>query len=140
MPELLKKDWPDHFRYIDSIGPEGVTIVCRRYSVVKETEYCYWLVPVDSTGWALAQQERTGKVVKSAKRVLKDSWRRFAYPEKAKALDSYKARKRHQLGHAELSLERAKAALADIKDIEAINDEHLCSGGEYIKELNWSDC
>ena len=93
-----------------------------------------------SEGWARARQAATGKTFKDAKRVSKDSWRRFAYPEKEKALSSYKARKRHQLGHAELALERAKTALADIKDIEAINDEHLCSGGDYIKQLNWTDC
>ena len=140
MPAEKQPAWPDHFRYIDSIGPEGVTIVCRRYVVIRESEHCYWLVPEGSEGYAMARQEATGKVWGNAKRVSKDSWRRFAYPDKEEALRSYKARKRHQLSHAELALERAKAALADIKDLEAINDEHLCAGGDYIKELNWVDC
>jgi hypothetical protein len=140
MSEEKKKTGPDHFRYVDHIGPEGVTIVCRKYVVIRESEYCYWIVPEGSEGWALARQTATGKTFKDAKRVSKDSWRRFAYPEKEKAFSSYKARKRHQLSHAELALERAKTALADIKDIEAINDEHLCSGGDYIKQLNWTDC
>ena len=139
MPESLKKEWPEHFRYVDSISPDGVTIVCSRYAVIKETTHCYWLVPNDSSGWWLHEFERTGKVAKSAKRVLKDSWRRFAYPDKGKALESYKVRKRRQLGHAELTLERAKAALDDIKDLAAINDEHVCSGGDYIKQLSWGD-
>lgn len=140
MSQEKQQAWPDHFRYIDSIGPDGVTIVCKRYVVVRESEHCYWLVSEGSEGWALARQQATGKVWGEARRVSKDSWRRFAYPDKAKALESYKARKRHQMSHAELSMERAKAALADIKGLEAINDEHLCAGGDYIKELNWEGC
>jgi hypothetical protein len=140
MPVETKPAWPDHFRYIDSIGPEGVTIVCRRYVVIRESEHCYWLVPEGSESYAMARQEATGKVWGNAKRVSKNSWRRFAYPGKEEALSSYKARKRHQLSHAELALERAKAALADIKDMEAINDQHVCAGGDYIKQLNWVDC
>lgn len=140
MSEEKQQAWPDHYRYIDSIGPEGVTIVCKRYVVVRESEHCYWLVPEGSEGYAMARQAATGKVWSNAKRVSKDSWRRFAYPDKEEALRSYKARKRHQLSHAELAMERAKAALADINNLEAINDEHLCAGGDYIKELNWVDC
>ena len=140
MPTEKQPAWPDHFRYIYSIGPEGVTIVCRLYVVIRESEHCYWLVPEGSEGYAMACQEATGKVWRNAKRVSKDSWRRYAYPDKTKALESYKARKRHQLSHAELAMERAKAALADVKDLEAINDEHLCAGGDYIKELNWAGC
>ena len=79
----------------------------------------------------MARQEATGNVWGNAKRVSKNSWRRFASPRKEEALSSYKARKRQQLSHAELALERAKAALADIKDLEAINDEHLCADGAY---------
>ncbi|WP_411835675.1 hypothetical protein ACLBNB_20095 [Pseudomonas chlororaphis subsp. aurantiaca] len=140
MSEEKQKSWPDHFRYIDSISPEGVTIVCRRFVVIQESQHCYWLVPEGDEAMARDSQLVTGKVWRFAKRVSKDSWRRFAYPDKAKALESYKARKRHQMSHAELAVERAKAALADIKELEAINDEHLCAGGDYIKELNWADC
>lgn len=140
MSEEKKHTGPDHFRYVDHIGPEGVTIVCRKYVVIRESEHCYWIVPEGSEGWARARQTATGKTFKDAKRVSKDWWRRFAYPDKERALSSYKARKRHQLGHAELALERAKAVLADLEEIESINDEHLCSGGDYIKQLNWTDC
>ncbi|MHB2138314.1 hypothetical protein ACX64L_10215 [Pseudomonas monsensis] len=140
MSEEKKHTRPDHFRYVDHIGPEGVTIVCRKYVVIRESEHCYWIVPEGSEGWARARQTATGKTFKDAKRVSKDSWRRFAYPDKERALSSYKAHKRHQLGHAELAFECAKAVLADLKEIEAINDENLCSGGDYIKQLNWTDC
>ena len=74
------------------------------------------------------------------KRVLRASYRRrFAYPDKAKALHSYKVRKRRQLGHAQLAMERPKTALEDLNGVDAIADERLCSGGDFIKELNWDD-
>lgn len=139
MSEGKQQAWPDHFRYIDSISPEGVTIVCRRYVVIRESEHCYWLVPEGSEGYAMARQKATGKVWGNAKRVSKDSWRRFAYPDKAKALHSYKVRKRRQLGHAQLAMERAKTALEDLREVDEIADERLCAGGDFIKELNWDD-
>ncbi|KJJ61531.1 hypothetical protein MCB86_08995 [Pseudomonas sp. KSR10] len=128
--------WPDHFRYIDEIGPEGVSIICKRYVVIRETEHCYWLVVPSYAYVAKARLERGG-IPKYAKRVLKESGRRFAYPEKAKALESYKSRKRWQLRHAELATERARAALDEIKDLSAIEDLRICAGGDYIKNLGW---
>lgn len=133
---MEKKDWPDHFRYVDEIGPEGVTIVCKRYVVVRESEHCYWLTTKDLAYLAEKHLER-GKIPPYAKRVLKNSERRFAYPLKSAALNSYKARKRWQISHAELATERAKAALEEIKDLTEITDAHLCAGGDYIKQLNW---
>lgn len=138
MPEETKSAWPDHFRYIDEISPEGVTIVCKRFVVIRESEHCYWIVPQFYEYVALEHLKR-GAMPKYAKRVLKVSGRRFAYPEKSHALHSYKVRKRRQMGHAQLAIERAKAALEDLKGVDTINDEHLCSGGDYIKELTW-DC
>ncbi len=63
--------------------------------------------------------------------------RRFAYPEKERALESYKARKRWQLSHAKLATERAIAALDEIKELSEIEDLRVCAGGEYIKNLGW---
>lgn len=128
--------WPDHFRYIDEIGPEGVSIICKRYVVIRETEHCYWLVVPSYVFIAKASLER-GVIPKYAKRVLKVSGRRFAYPEKEKALESYKARKRWQLSHAKLATERAMAALDELKELSEIEDLRVCAGGEYIKNLGW---
>lgn len=132
------KNWPDHFRYVDEIGPEGVTIICRRFVVVRESEHCFWIVPPSYEMVAKSAIEQ-GRVPKYAKRVLKVSSKRFAYPEKAAALNSYKIRKRWQISRAKLATERAKAALEEMKDRAEIEDELLCSGGDYIKSLNW-DC
>lgn len=131
-------NWPDHFRYIDSISPTGVTITCERYVVVRESEHCYWIAHENNRGWVRMQIEK-GVIPKLARRVLKSSWCRFAYPDKAEALRSYEARKRWQIRHAQLSLERARAALDEVADRQGISDKHLCAGGEYIRGMNWSE-
>ncbi|MOA19255.1 hypothetical protein D3C78_1396230 [compost metagenome] len=139
MPEEKQHAWPDHYRYIDEISPEGVTIACQRFVVLRESEQCYWITRDRNAGWA-EKWVAEGRKSPHIKRVLKESsGRRFAYPDKAKALNSYKVRKRRQLGHAELALERAKTALEDLKGVDTIDDERLCSGGDFIKELNWED-
>ncbi|MEW5543484.1 hypothetical protein [Pseudomonas soli] len=133
MPAEKQPAWPNHFRYVDEISPDGVTIVCQRFVVLRESEHFYWITRDRYAG-------SFSEVIKSPliKRVSKESYgRRYAYPDKALALNSYKVRKRRQIGHAQLAIERAKAALEDLKDVDAISDEHLCSGGDYIKELTW---
>ncbi len=139
MPAEKQPAWPDHFRYIDEISPDGVTIVCQRFVVLRESEQCYWITRDRNIGWA-EKWAADGRKSPHIKRVLKESYgRRFAYPDKAKALHSYKVRKRRQLGHAQLAMERAKTALEDLRDVDAIADERLCAGGDFIKELNWED-
>ncbi|AZL74561.1 hypothetical protein [Pseudomonas oryziphila] len=139
MPAEKQPAWPDHFRYADEISPDGVTIVCQRFVVLRESEHCYWIAPYRFVGLARVCVAE-GRKSPLIKRVLKESHgRRFAYPDKAKALHSYKVRKRRQLGHAQLAMERAKTALEDLKGVDVIADERLCAGGDFIKELNWED-
>lgn len=139
MPEETQPAWPDHFRYIDEISPDGVTIVCKRYVVLRESDHFYWIAPYRFVGLArmsLAEGRKSPHLT----RVLKSSHgRRFAYQDKAKALHSYKIRKRRQLGHAQLAMERAKTVLEDLREVDEIADERLCAGGDFIKELNWED-
>ena len=139
MPAEKQPAWPDHFRYIDEISPHGVSIVCLRFVVVRESEQCYWITRDRNIVWAKTFVAE-GRKSPHIKRVLKESsGRRFAYPDKAKALHSYKVRKRRQLGHAQLAMERAKTALEDLREVDAIADKRLCAGGDFIKELNWED-
>lgn len=134
----MSTEWPDHFRYFDEIGPEGVSIVCRRFVVVRESEHCFWIVP-PTYAYVAKSHVAAGRIPKYAKRVLKISGKRFAYPDKADALYSYRQRKRWQISRATLAMERAKTALAELEDRNEIADELLCSGGDYIKQLSW-DC
>jgi hypothetical protein len=141
MPDENQKTWPDHFRYIDEIGPDGLTVTCVRYVVVRESEYCYWIC-VPSYQLVAQQSIQRGKIPKYVKRVLKQSSRRFAYPDKADALHSYKARKQHQISHAELALERARAAIGYFGNASvpvSSTPETTVIPSAYIQELNWSE-
>lgn len=52
------------------------------------------------------------------KRVLKDARKRWAYPTKALALNSYRVRKDYQLWHLKTGLERAQACRAAVALVE----------------------
>jgi len=43
MPEEMKTAWPEHYRYIDTIGPEGLEVHCITYTVIGETDQCYYI-------------------------------------------------------------------------------------------------
>jgi tRNA U54 and U55 pseudouridine synthase Pus10 len=81
---------------------------------------------------------------KYRKRILKDSSRRFCYPELKDAMNSYRVRKLRQAQHAKLALERAKTGRAQAEALIAAQSfstgEVVCEGGDYIKELAWGDC
>lgn len=130
---------PDHFRFYDTIGPEGVTIECQRFVVIGETPKCWYVIDQHLAGYGESYQKL------KRKRVLKaHGGRRMCYPDKADAMHSYRERKLWQIKHAKISLARAEAA-ADhtellIKQPELIGDHaHICEGGDYIRELNWGE-
>jgi len=132
---------PDHFRYVDEIGPDGLTVSCRRYVTVRASEHCYWICTEHYETLAQKAIEQ-GLLPKYLKRVLKESGRRFAYPDKRDALHSYKARKQHQVSHAELALERAKAAIGYFGNLRVPvteTPEEAVIPSEYIQGLNWSE-
>lgn len=147
MPKEMKKAWPDHYRYIDTIGPDGLEVHCITYQVIGETAQCYYigdkytcdLIKVPQYSWT------ADAVKKRRKRVMKDggNWgRRFAYTDKALALRSYKARKSWQMRHAQLLLERAQAAIGYFGNLEVestIPAEAVIIPNDYIQGLNWGD-
>ena len=119
LPMETKKSGPDHFRYIDSIGPDGLTVTLQTWVAYAETEKCWYLLKEDDydrlqRNWIGEQSAKSRR-----KRVLKHQYfasRCFAYPDKERALNSYKCRKEWQIRHATLSLERAKAAIGYFGD------------------------
>ncbi|WP_017530380.1 hypothetical protein [Pseudomonas fluorescens] len=147
MPEETAKAWPDHYRYIDTIGPEGLEVHCITYEVIGETAQCFYIGDTHTCDLVKGPQYSwTAEAVKKRrKRVLKDggNWgRRFAYTDKALALRSYKARKAWQLRHASLSMERAQAAIGYFGDGQAesvIPEAAVTIPNEYIQGLNWED-
>jgi len=147
MPEETQKAGPDHFRYIDTIGPDGLEVHCITYHVIGETAQCYYIGDTHTCDLIKGPQYSwtADAVKKRRKRVLKDGGnrgRRFAYTEKALALRSYKARKAWQLRHATLSMERAQAAIGYFGDGQvesAIPDAAVTIPNEYIQSMNWED-
>lgn len=136
---------PDHYRYTDEITPSGLRVTCDRYVVLRESECCYWIAKSESAVWLARRVAAEGlKKHPLIKRVLKSSHgRRFAYPDKAKALHSYKCRKDWQMRHAQLSMERAKAAIGyfgDRRVESAIPDGDVTISSEYIQSMNWGEC
>lgn len=140
---------PDHYRFEDSIGPDGVTLHCRRFVVIGETPCCYYVLPEDLAHYAQSGDEwRALTAKKYRKRVLKNSWRRYCYPDVKLALESYRARKSWQTRHAAAAAARAEAghaeALALLGQSEPLSYDdfrkpRLCAGGDYFKGLNWGD-
>ncbi|MCU1752197.1 hypothetical protein [Pseudomonas sp. 6D_7.1_Bac1] len=139
---------PDHFRYVDTIGPEGLTVTLQKWVAYAETDKCWYLasesdyrelVKGHQYGWTASSLKRRRK------RVLKHQYlasRCFAYPDKERALNSYKMRKQWQIRHATLALERAKAAIGYFGDSSVdVTETPDCAviPSEYIQELGWGD-
>lgn len=147
MPAELKTAWPEHYRYIDTIGPEGLEVHCITYTVIGETDQCYYIGDKHTVDMVNGfEYSHTAEAIKKRrKRVLKagGEWgRRFAYPDKARALASYKARKAWQIRHATLSMERAKAAIGYFGNSEVesqVPDGPVTIPSEYIQGLGWGD-
>lgn len=149
MPEENIRPGPDHFRYVDSIGPEGLTVSAQKWVAYAETEKCWYLVSeYDYTHYVLGYQYgwTPATLKRVRKRVLKEQYfgsKCFAYPNKERALNSYKQRKQWQIRHATLSLERAQAALGYFGDssveITQTPDETVIPS-EYIQGMGWGDC
>lgn len=147
MLEKKKTAWPENYRYIDTIGPEGQEVHCITYQVIGETGQCYYigdkhtceLVNRPKCSWT------TDVVKKRRKLVLKEGGtggRRFAYTDKALALRSNKARKSRQLRHAQLSMERALAAIGHFDNLEVestIPVGIVTIPSEYIQGLDWGN-
>lgn len=136
---------PDHYRYVDDLDPKGLEVTCKKYVVIGETEQCWYIVDEFHNN-LFGGLHRDSLLKKYRKRVLKNGGehgRRFAYTDKALALRSFKARKSWQVRHAELTLERAKAAIAyfdDAKTESTVPIDRLVIPCEYIQSMNWSEC
>lgn len=136
---------PDHYRYVDELDPKGLEVTCKKYVVIGETEQC-WYILEEFHDDLFGGPHREANLKKYRKRVLKEGGehgRRFAYTDKALALRSYKQRKSWQMRHAQLSLERAQAAIAyfgDTKTESTVPPDHLMVPCEYIQAMNWSEC
>jgi hypothetical protein len=136
---------PDHYRYVDELDPKGLEVTCKKFVVIGETEQCWYIVS-EFHNKLFGGSQRESLLKQYRKRVLKDGGehgRRFAYTDKSLALRSYKQRKTWQMRHAQLALERAKAAIGYFGDARIENTvppDRLTVPCEYIQAMNWSEC
>lgn len=141
----MSKIGPDHYRYTDEISSKGVTIQCETYIVCGETPAC-WYVIHERDKYLMPGVDKDnywhGSLKKARKRALKyEGGKKFCYTSRAGALRSYEARKRWQLKHTEHAYQRAKTALAEVRERlqgKPPEKDHVCEGGEYFKQMNWN--
>lgn len=126
--EFINRDLPTHYRFRDIITEEGVCLVCDKFHPVRETKCMYFVVP----DWAVT---KTGSIHTSTrKRVHKDSLRRYCYPTKELAFESYKKRKARQLMLAEESVEKATTALKFASG-DVFEQVKLCGSNKGFDDL-----
>ncbi len=140
----MSKIGPDHYRYFARLEENGVHICCERFVVVGETPRCYYVAPANyaflaDIDWSGASEH----LKKMRKRILKSSGRRYCYPDKQEALNSFKARQRWRLSHAKTSLSIAQLALKGLEEIEVkkeFPDEsrtYNCKHDEHTSSFRW---
>lgn len=112
----------EFYRYYDTPGYYdyyGVNINMETLYLVKETLKGYWI------SYDLNYSENKPHFIGHRKRwISKTSRKRFAYPTKEEAIESFTARKRRQVAILTGQLERAKIAWAEASDrLQPINQE-----------------
>lgn len=131
---------PTHYRYYTSISPNGVTLHCEQFQVVRETRSCYYIF---ASHWGSPTIWGEDFVKRHSKRVLKDSRKRFAYPDRRQALESFIQRQRHRLSHAKASTSQAElgsAAANHMLDSDQLDVGLLgrnCGVDDYIQSIGW---
>jgi len=102
----VRKDLPVHYRYMDRHYERcNLSLELEEWLPVHETKCTYLVVP----RWSIYGD---GMVRYSKpKRVLKTSNKRYCYPSKERAFESFIIRKEWQIKHAKRSLARATKAL-----------------------------
>lgn len=107
---------PDHYRYCDVLNECGMTLVEEVYQVIRETPAGYWVQAMYGCRFTEPEQfdgaYARRKENRSARFVLKVSGRRYCYPTRLEAMQSFGHRKASQIKHAETSLAKARHALA----------------------------
>lgn len=133
---------PDHYRYYTSLTDSGVSIHCERFVVIGETERCYYVITADYADIA----DRDFKTLhpyyqKLRKRVLKRSHKRYCYPDRKQALQSFIARQSWREKHAKQALSQAKLAGDKarllLENVPTDNAPIKCGHDDYTSSLRW---
>lgn len=105
------------YRYVDSWRFNDFGFELTEYFVVKETPCGYWFVPMRASHLHAEIQK------KYRRWVSKDAEKRYCYPTKELAWNSYKIRKRWQVRRLKGQLERAECVLDRVAGMDAPAEE-----------------
>lgn len=135
---------PDHYRYYETVEPDGVKLACMVYTVVAETPCCWYLVQKEYARHLTEQDLDKAWLKRMRKRVLKDqSGRKKYYACREAALHSFIERKKSHLGHLRMATALAELSLATAKTLRAAKefpiDDVNCGHNEYTESLNFCD-
>lgn len=137
---------PDHWRYVETLEPDGVKLQARRYVVVGETPRCWYVLSESYASYLGVDSDYFREIIKRRrKRVLKqqDHGRRFCYVDRKLALHSLIMRKKFELRRVEMRKAVASLALAAAEAAYAQDavpgDEIEAGHNEYTSGLNFVD-
>lgn len=132
---MSAKNWPDHYRYGSYLTPEGVELSCSRFVVVGETPRCYYVISEHESDCSETY------IKNHRRRVLKDSHKRFCYPNREEALKSFIERQRWRERHAREALSCATLSSRIAADLlskgSAPVETVTCGQDEYTIGLRW---
>jgi hypothetical protein len=100
-----------HYRYFDQVYGDNdrVAFHIETFDVIKETPSGYWVAPTWACRWGVGDKHKRW--------VSKTSRKRYCYPNKQQAWDSYHARKHWQAMHIERARRRVEAVHKAIADM-----------------------
>ena len=101
---------------------QGADVILEKFKLFKETPAGYWIIP---EYWSVADEMTTSINERYNKWISKTSRKRFAYPTKEEALESFKMRKQRQIPILKAQLECAKEALKVAENIDTTSEERV---------------
>lgn len=131
---------PIHYRYTDAIGEDGFYLVEHKFYPIRETECFYFVLP--EWKYNVYKNGCMPSYAKTAKRVSKNGLRRKCYPTKKLAMESYLARKRKQVWHAQDALNKARYALSQLSEDSKFSDfevDKYCGSSALVGRPDFID-
>ena len=132
----MSNQLPTHYRVVDVLYEEGVTVRLEQWEAVRETPEGYWVKSQYAPQWMDFDRLKRGKYLKW---VSKSSVRRHCYPSIEEAMRSFKRRKEMQESRLRLQLEQAQLILSQFDNIELSDSEktHELGHTESSANLVW---
>lgn len=132
---------PTHYRVYETLMEDGVCIKVSIFEALKETPKGYWVEREYCPHWMTLEAKLKSKHVRF---VLKQSLRRYCYPEFSEALESFRKRKLKQIQHTRAALEKAELIIENFDSFKnksvddfagwQVNLGHTHETGQWVFE------